>query len=147
MPITQPEQTKTDTFRITHNLTWAGVLPFFFGAIALWAKTPVWAPAALQAYGWLILSFMAGTLWGFAKDNPRIRVLSVTYPLLAWATLLAVHNTTAVLLIEASLIACLLLLDHELEKQGAIEPHYFQLRKRVTLTVVGCLVLAAIAAT
>jgi len=75
-----------------------GLIPFFAGAIGLWAAPFAWREEILNAmliYGAVILSFIGAVHWGLALHLPcreseswRRFGLSVTPALIAWAALL-----------------------------------------------------------
>lgn len=78
-------------------LGYAGLLPFIITTVMIWMGWALpWFPPvqAFISYSAIILSFVAGTLWGrvislYAIDNgANLLVLSNLYALLAWVSLL-----------------------------------------------------------
>jgi hypothetical protein len=128
----------------------SGVLPFLWGALTI--LVPVvgdWSFDVLGArftgrtllvlYGTIILSFMSGTIWGFAtraegRHAALLYALS-TAPAL-WALVLGFSN---VMLALGFLL--LLILDRHAQKAGLAPPWWMRLRLLLTAFVVPCLLV------
>jgi hypothetical protein len=123
-------------------LTYLGALPFFlaiyisvdnhtfFGvAVTLWFLT----------YGVVILSFMAGTLWGQVVNESlrvkRIAVAANAITLAAWFALLLAAPSTALIIIALGFVA-LYLLESIVLGHLKRPDYYLTLRLRVTGLVV-----------
>jgi hypothetical protein len=116
-----------------------GLLPFAFGAMAIWtgwrpAATP--APAlAVQAYGAVILSFLGGIRWGLAlrltdgRAQASALAVSVLPSLAGWAALLL--SPQGGLAVLAGLFAAMGAADLRIASLGA--PHWFR-RLRIILS-------------
>jgi hypothetical protein len=133
----------------------AGVLPFAAPVAADWLAGALpsghsWA--ALQFwYGVVILSFMSGSLWGFAArgGDAAGHALS-TLPALAAFALVAllwpgVVPLPVALLALAALFLALLPLDARTQRRGDAPGWWMQLRLLLTGLVVICLGLGAVA--
>ena len=81
--------------RMAHRLGYAGLIPFVFLALCLWAAGPELHPyvaLSMQGYGAVIVSFLGGIHWGVGFRNalivpnaPRIHFTwGVAPTLLAW---------------------------------------------------------------
>lgn len=96
--------------------------------------------AVMPLYGWLILSFMAGSLWGFADRLSVLRAAAVVFPLLAVPAYLFLPPVWGLALM-AVLFLTLLPIDAALLRQQWISRAYWRLRLAVTAAVVACLLL------
>ena len=131
-------------------LGWAGVVPFAAGVAGLYATTPL-APdvarAALLGYGAVILSFLGGVVWGVAllrdgdRPDARLLALAVVPSLLGWGTLLLPPGGGFALLIFG--FVAQLLVDHGLGRAEVHPPWYPRLRLRLSVVVIGLLLIAA----
>ncbi|MDY7024959.1 MAG: DUF3429 domain-containing protein [Pseudomonadota bacterium] len=134
------------------NLAFAGTLPFIALSMLLITGSHHGLGMqglllALKSYGLLIVSFMAGSLWGLhlAHDSGIRRLLAITSnaaALLAWFGFLLVSDR-AFLLLLAGLFVLLLLLDLPLWKQHLIDARYFRVRLLATTIVAACLIATA----
>jgi hypothetical protein len=121
----------------------SGLLPFLWGAVTahLPGLAPVWLPArfaggpVLQGYGIVILSFMAGVIWGFGtratgRQAALFYVLSVVPPLWAFfaATGALAPSLTALL---AGFVA-LLAVDYGAMRAGLAPGWWMALRLLLT---------------
>ncbi|MFN4289379.1 MAG: DUF3429 family protein [Permianibacter sp.] len=134
---TDPVDTVTSTSqplpRTLQVLAYAGLLPFFAGALAGWLPSLPFASllqALLVPYAALIASFMAGSHWGIAvsaRAVPRMELLlAVSLMLLSWPLLLL---PDALALIGLLLIfAALLTTEPRLLRRGLVNRQYFRLR-------------------
>jgi hypothetical protein len=128
----------------------SGVIPFAWGALTI--LVPVvgdWSFEALGArftgrtllvlYGTIILSFMSGTIWGFAT-RAEGRHAAVLYALSTapalWALFLGFSNVMLALGFLA-----LLLLDWHAQRAGLAPPWWLRLRLLLTALVVPCLLV------
>jgi hypothetical protein len=133
----------------------AGLLPFLWGAAGSLAPgLTVWSlsilpgrfqgPAVMQIYGLVILSFMAGVIWGFAtKADGRqaglFYVLSVLPPI--WAFIAATGPTeTALWALLAGFVA-VLPIDWTAARAGLAPPWWMRLRLLLTAVVATCLIV------
>lgn len=130
----------------------AGVGPFAWGAACILVPAlGDWSLGALGPrltgrtllllYGTIILSFMSGTIWGFAtraegRHAAALYALS-TLPAL-WALFLG-YSALAL----ALAFALLLLLDRHAQAAGLAPPWWMRLRVLLTALVVPCLLVAA----
>ncbi len=128
----------------------AGVLPFAWGALTiLLPDLGSWSldllgprftgRTLLVLYGTIILSFMSGTIWGFAT-RAKGRHAAVLYALSTapalWALALGFSNVMLALGFLA-----LLLLDRHAQAAGLAPPWWMRLRLLLTALVVPCLLL------
>ena len=133
----------------------AGLLPFVWGACLVLGLSPSanWPlPAALLGdgrtvmlgYGGIILSFMAGVLWGFATkaQGPRAPLayaLSVL-PALWWFLAPAANVSASFTNLLLGFLG-LLLLDYLFAKWALTPPWWMALRVLLTVVVVACLLV------
>jgi hypothetical protein len=137
--------------RMAKRLSLAGVAPFAIMSILLiWSNPgdPGWdgTMMALRGYAIIILSFVAGIRWGgaFQSDKaPRFFALSVIPALIAWGTVfLAPIVALAILaMVFAAHGAWDVIAAHNDDLPG----WYGELRMRITVLVVGFLLIAIIA--
>lgn len=136
----------TPSFRsLSQALTYAGALPFFLLLPpTLTLLEPLDALKSFLAYGAVIASFMAGTLWGIVqgRETPAIGQLlaSNVLALAAWASLLIEPGRVA-LIIQLIVFVALLAADRRLASASLEKPWYWTLRTRVTALV--CIAYAA----
>ncbi|MDO1582206.1 DUF3429 domain-containing protein [Rhizobium oryzicola] len=131
---------------LTGLLTFSGAIPFAVLAIP---HLPLIDEAqrvnALLAYGAVIASFMAGSLWGLVQRDGQppagILIASNVAALLAWATLLMAPGRMA-LMIQFVVFAGLLLVDRELTSASQEPRWYWDMRIRITAIVSACYVAA-----
>ena len=142
--------------RVINSLGYAGLLPFLATVWAAYAELSfgAWsAPHLFLSYGVIILSFLAGALWGKAKEleEPNVgRLLLIgsnVFALTAWlAGLLGRDYLSAGLLLSMTGFILVYLVEHKtrgLQQQG-IDSAY--LKFRLTLTSVVCLAHLAVIA-
>lgn len=144
------ERRRKDGFH--YAFMYAGALPFVgcSGAFLL-ALSPDYAFGRswfelLTTYSLIILTFMAGTLWGHSIALKHAKALflasSNLIALTAWFGF--VYLTRAQFLwLAAILFAFLLCLDGGLKKYGVLSKAYFHHRCVVTCLVMACLICAA----
>jgi hypothetical protein len=131
-----------------------GVAPF----AALSAATvsglevaPIPTVPALETYAAVILSFMGGAQWGLTVAGPTERAanpwrrfgISVLPALVGWGALLAPARPALLLL--AAAFALLAAYDLWSVRRGEAPAWYGRLRLGLTLAVVACLAVAALA--
>jgi hypothetical protein len=123
-------------------LTFSGALPFLIALLFTFLDYKFLNVAGQQwflTYGLLILSFMAGTLWGQvinqASKIKRIAVASNIITLLAWFAYLLGDIFTALIVIALGFIA-LYLLESQLMTLVKRPSYYLRLRLQVTAIVV-----------
>jgi hypothetical protein len=133
----------------------AGLLPFLWGAAGVLAPgLTAWSlgflpgrfhgPAVMQIYGLVILSFMAGVIWGFATRATGTQAglfyaLSVVPPI--WAFFAATGATGSALLALVLGFVVLLPIDWTAARAGVAPPWWMRLRLLLTTVVVACLVV------
>jgi hypothetical protein len=128
-----------DARRLTLALTYAGALPFF---LLLPPRLPMLeaidALGMFLAYGAVIASFMAGSLWGLvqAREAPPLAQIigSNILALAAWGSML-IEPGRAALIIQLVVFLNLLAADRQLVKTGLEKAWYWRLRMRVTAMV------------
>ncbi|WP_137130447.1 DUF3429 domain-containing protein [Rhizobium sp. FY34] len=128
-----------DARRLTLALTYAGALPFF---LLLPPRLTILegfdALHAFLAYGAVIASFMAGSLWGLvqARDTPPLSAIAISnlLALTAWGTLLLEPDRLA-LILQVLVFLAALFSDQRLAKASLEKPWYWQLRTRITAIV------------
>ncbi|MEC8427727.1 MAG: DUF3429 domain-containing protein [Pseudomonadota bacterium] len=131
---------------MTKSLTWSGLLPFLacliWGALNL-PSADVAAETVFISYSAVILSFMAGTLWGRASHSPNTQhapllIASNIWALLAWVAVLfsqqPLWSTVGLALLALGFIHLYRLEAERLHQ--ALDTEYLGLRKRVTSAVV-----------
>ncbi|ELR66585.1 hypothetical protein C942_04283 [Photobacterium marinum] len=130
--------------KIMSRLAYLGLLPFIISILCIWADKTLFGLSAQKvfiAYSAVILSFLAGILWGNAIDHIKHKlsrnalILSNLFALIAWGVLL--HSP------ESYVISVLVLLFgfvavwfaemkiREIEKEGKPEG-YQPMRNRLT---------------
>jgi len=137
-----------------HVLAWLGVFPFVLCALGIWLfpPPPGWLPdypSIVNTYGLLILGFMAGAWWGQMLTNPG----QIPLNLFLTSNVFALCGFLGALLLPQAwqsvslglLFLLLLVVDRELRRQGVIDAAYWRTRVGVTLVVLACLVLVALA--
>jgi hypothetical protein len=132
----------------------AGLIPFLYGALnvvlpATGGLGRLWAPnyhgvTLLQAYGIVILCFMAGVIWGFAAkaDGPRATLyyaLSVIPAIFVFLTAFAQPRPSLVMLMIGFL--ALLAVDASAAREGLAPVWWMRLRLMLTAVVVACLAI------
>ncbi|RVU86475.1 DUF3429 domain-containing protein [Leucothrix sargassi] len=124
------------------SLTYLGAAPFFLAvALKVTGNTflGVEAHQWFLSYGLLILSFMAGTLWGQAlNDDKRVKAIAITsnaITLLAWFAFLLGALSVAIVVLALGFIA-LYALEATLMQRLNKPRYYLALRRNVTALVV-----------
>lgn len=126
-------------------LTWSGLIPF--GAIFALAiiGAPEWLATLLIAYGALILSFMAGTLWAQhllgERSHWRMLIASNLLVLAAWPAILMPLAWASCWL--AILFATHLLLEEPWRSDG-MPGWYRRLRLAVSLSAISLLLVGGL---
>ncbi|AEG32052.1 DUF3429 domain-containing protein [Thiomicrospira cyclica] len=146
--------------RMAHAFTYAGMLPFIYGVLAVlglapglswWPSWVVW-PQAMIVYAAVILSFLAGVQWGRSLESALSNASSLG--LLVSANVIAVGVWLLLLLGESSWAVVGLMLgfivalagDYVALRQQDQQAWFFSLRWQATLvamlslSVVGFLV-------
>ena len=134
--------------RVINSLGYAGLLPFLAAVWAAYAERPfgAWSASHLfLSYSVIILSFLAGTLWGKAKEleesnvNRFLLISSNVFALTAWlAVLLGKDYLSAGLAVSMTGFILVYLVEHKTRGllQGMDSAY---LKFRLTLTSVVCL--------
>jgi hypothetical protein len=133
----------------------AGLLPFLWGTAGILAPgLSAWSlgflpgrfhgASVMQIYGLVILSFMAGVIWGFAtRATGRLATyfyaLSVLPPI--WAFFTATGATGPALMALLVGFVALLPIDWTAARAGLAPPWWLSLRLLLTTVVAACLVV------
>ncbi len=131
----------------------AGVIPFAWGALTIlvpslgdWSLGTLGSRftgrTLLVVYGTVILSFMSGTIWGFATragGEGRGGHAGVLYALSTLPALWAFFLGFSALALALG-FALLLLLDAHAQRAGLAPPWWMRLRILLTVLVIVCLV-------
>lgn len=118
-------------------LTYLGTLPFWLLIVVSFIAPQFEAQRAFLAYGAIIASFMAGTLWRSALNGRAgvfVTLFSNVLALVAFATLL-IGSITIVLLAQMILFGLLLVVDASTIVEDDDLRWYLKLRGSVTLVV------------
>jgi hypothetical protein len=126
----------------------AGGLPFAWGALTRlvpglgdWSFDVLGARLTgrtlLVLYGTIILSFMSGTVWGFAT-RAEGRHAAILYALSTLPAIWALFLGFSTLMLALGFLA-LLLLDRHAQRAGLAPPWWMRLRLLLTALVVPCL--------
>lgn len=135
--------------RLSHQLAYAGLIPFFLMMLGAWLADPAWMDDFIRgqlAYGIVILSFLGGVHWGAAMlcqelsltDTKKALLWGVTPSIIAWSATLFGGFGFAVLM--AGFIAAWQV-DKRLFARYGMPIWLVPLRLRLTVAVV--LMLAA----
>lgn len=126
-------------------LTILGALPFI-GAVAAQAMgaDDVHVRYFSLTYGAIIVSFLSGMHWGLFLSQARLTrtnllVTSNIIALLAWGSLL-LFSASLQYVLQMLCFITLLLIDRKLTNEGILERWFFELRNRISLLVVMCLI-------
>lgn len=130
----------------------AGVLPFAWGAGGILVPAlGDWSLGALGPrltgrtllllYGTIILSFMSGTIWGFATRATG-RHATILYALSTLPALCALALGFSALALALAFVL-LLTLDRHAARTGLAPPWWLGLRVLLTVLVVPCLLMGA----
>lgn len=129
--------------RLTSLLTYAGAIPF---AIALYLEYNQQSLLGLQgdiwfiSYGLVIVSFMAGSVWGHSllhaekRRRPFILISTNILTLSAWFCYLLATPITS-LAINGLVLLALVALELRWSGLGTVAGYYLLLRARITLLV------------
>lgn len=136
--------------RLAVGLTMAGLVPFVTGALGLWV-TPeawrMWVMDELLAFAAVILAFMGAIHWGLAmradetSNNAPVQLgLSVIPPLLGWFALSLPIDFAIPVFFCA--FGALYFADIWAVQQGLAPTWYPQLRRPISLVVIGSMIIA-----
>jgi hypothetical protein len=128
----------------------SGVLPFAWGALTIlvpalgdWSidllGPRLTGRTLLVLYGTIILSFMSGTVWGFAT-RAEGRHAAVLYALSTGPAIWALFLGSSTVMLALGFLA-LLLLDRHAQRAGLAPPWWMRLRLLLTALVVPCLLV------
>lgn len=129
-------------------LTYSGTLPLVASAIGIYFSANGFDSALIaRTYAAIIISFLCGIHWAvylfLAEKCPRnLLITSNVIALLAWASLLATHQSIAIVL-QTLCFLYLLTLDLKLRDAGIIPEWFYSLRRNATIIVVLCLSVIA----
>ena len=140
--------------RLITQLGYAGLLPFLLMMLGAWSADPTWLADFVKgqlAYAMVILSFLGGVHWGvvlLSHDLPedvsrKALMWGVTPSLIAWSATLFSGFGFAVMM--AGFIAALPV-DKQLYPIYGMPDWMLPLRKRLTMVVVGAILLTVIGA-
>ncbi|MGY6554866.1 MAG: DUF3429 domain-containing protein [Wenzhouxiangella sp.] len=133
------------TITTTQLLTWSGLLPFAAICVLAIIGAPDWLEQLLIAYGALILSFMAGTLWTRhllgERTHPRMLIASNVLVLAAWPAVLMPLAWAACWL--GLLFTAHLLLEEPWRGYG-LPSWYRRLRLAVSLSAISLLLIGGL---
>ncbi len=126
----------------------AGVIPFAWGAATILVPAlgdrsfdilgaRYTGRTLLVVYGTVILSFMSGTIWGFATRAGG-RHAAILYALSTAPAIWALFLGFSALMLALGFLA-LLLLDRHAQRAGLAPPWWMRLRLLLTALVVPCL--------
>ncbi|OCI98792.1 hypothetical protein A6U86_33520 [Rhizobium sp. AC27/96] len=124
--------------RLAIVLTYLGTMPFWLLILVSIFAPQFEAQSAFIAYGAIIASFMAGTLWRSAlnvRGKIFISLSSNVLALVAFATLLT-GSITLGLIAQMILFGVLLVVDAQTIAANSDLRWYLKVRERVTLAVV-----------
>jgi hypothetical protein len=136
----------------------AGLIPFLYGALSVLVPATgaigrLWGPnyegvQILQAYGIVILCFMAGVIWGFAaRTEGRAATfyyaLSVIPAIFVFLTAFSAPRPSLIMLILG--FVALLAIDVSAARQGLAPQWWMSLRLLLTTVVVACLTVGVLA--
>jgi len=122
-------------------LTYSGTLPFITSAATQYFTLDGWDSALIaKTYSAIIIAFLCGIHWAaylfFAEKCPRnLLITSNVTALLAWASLLLVHQPVA-LLLQSLCFLYMLTLDLKLRDAGILPEWFYSLRRNATAIVV-----------
>lgn len=133
--------------QLTKVLTYSGSIPFLFLTYLDFSKAShfltIDISLILISYGAIILSFISGMHFAYAilqdKISNRLLILSNVVSLISWLCLL-INFKLALLVIIMGYISNLII-DFVSYKKLVIEKWFFDLRLRVSLIVIFCLIL------
>ncbi len=128
----------------------SGVLPFAWGALTIFVPAfgdwsldllgpRLTGRTLLVLYGTIILSFMSGTVWGFAT-RAKGRHAAVLYALSTGPAIWALFLGFSTVMLALGFLA-LLLLDRHAQRAGLAPPWWMRLRLLLTALVVPCLLV------
>jgi hypothetical protein len=137
--------------RMAKRLSLAGVVPFgLLSILLIWSNPgePGWKGTvdALRGYAIIHLSFVAGTRWGaalYSDKAPRFFALSVVPALVAWGTVFLAPIVALAIL--AMVFAAHGAWDVIAAQNNEVPGWYGELRMRITVLVVGFLLIAIMA--
>lgn len=131
-----------NTLTLQKTLGYLGVLPFLIPAVCALLSIPLFQLDPLEvfiAYSGIILSFLAGTLWGRCLGTEQVHaqergllLSSNAFALAAWLCLLLSRYPLALLILMLGFIAVLLV---ELGESIQMKRPYRRLRIQLTTVV------------
>ncbi len=133
----------------TEVLGYGGLLPFALLTAALWMLEPgrgqELALRGLLAYGATILSFLGAVHWGFVLQRPTSHAATMlamgVVPALVAAVTLLMRPETA-LVTQMIALGAVWLYEHRVLGEGVLGKPYLDLRRNLTVVVLGLLLLA-----
>ncbi len=150
----KPYGVKSPTYQnLAHFFTYAGMLPFIYGALAAWGWAPglgwwsAWIswPQATLVYAAVILSFLAGVQWGRSLESGLSNSASVGLLVSAnviavgvWLLLMLNEQAWALIGLMLGLLLALLV-DYVALRQQDQQAWFFKRRRQATGVAVVCL--------
>ena len=133
--------------QLTKILTYCGSIPFLFLTYLGFSKAThfftIDTSLILISYGAIILSFISGMHFSYAilqdKISNRLLILTNIVALISWLCLLVNFKLALVVIIIGYISN--LIIDYISYKNLVIEKWFFNLRLRVSLIVISCLIL------
>ncbi len=134
---------KKNHITLAKILTYSGTLPLI--ASVLLTQFPAFGVNSgmiANTYSAIIISFLCGIHWAaylfFAEKCPHnLLITSNAVALLAWASLLTIHQPIT-LLLQSLCFLYLLTLDLKLRDAGILQQWFYTLRRNATIIVVLC---------
>ena len=133
--------------QLTKILTYCGSIPFIFLTYLSFSKSDqlftINTNLILISYGAIILSFISGMHFSYAilqdKISNRLLILSNIMALMSWLCLLVNFKLALVVIIIGYIFN--LIVDFVAYKNLVIKRWFFNLRLRISLIVISCLIL------
>lgn len=123
--------------KLSIALACAGALPFWLFMLAPETVAGLNTASLFTAYGAIIASFMAGTLWGQALERRADMFLIIASNALALVSFVTIALTTSLiaLLVQMMVFWLLLVADHRICSGDVTRQWYWRLRLWVTVAV------------
>lgn len=128
---------------IVKRITYIGLLPFLFGLSAVYFKKPI-GINILNAYAFMISSFIMGMQWGFVYNNPKniSKKVFIGNTVLTSLNLVFYLININYLIFSITLFIGILAIDKILLSYEVVKPNYYRFRRNITYIVSGIILLA-----
>lgn len=132
--------------QLAKTLTMFGALPFIGAVVArVYGLDALHVRYFSLTYGAVIVSFLSGMHWGLFLSQAHLTrtnllLSSNIIALLAWGSLL-LFSATLQYVVQIACFISLLLIDRKLTNEGVLERWFFDLRNKISLLVVICLIV------